>query len=270
MDTDPAPTRRPARPWRRRAVVVAIPVAALVLWTAFPWLARQVPVGAFEFTTLAEPAGFRALAAGTVSGAPDLLAGISAAAPVVDAPEGVAFCRALFGAPLRPEGVVPIAYFTDFRCPYCRILSTYLDAIEADRDAGVRIARHEWPILGEASEIAARATLAARTQGAGAAFHDRLMRSSFLPTPAYLRSIAGRVGVDANRLLHDMSGAAVDRALAETRRLAAILGFRGTPGLVVGRTVVTGAIGEAELRALVARERADGPVPICQDGAPGR
>ncbi len=41
---------------------------------------------------------------------------------------------------------------------------------------------------------------------------------------------------------------------------------RGTPGLMVGRTVVNGAIDEATLGALIERERADGPPPGCIAG----
>ena len=62
----------------------------------------------------------------------------------------------------------------------------------------------------------------------------------------------------------DMDGAAVSRRLAESAALAGLFGFAGTPALVVGRTVVVGAIGEARLRALIARERRDGPIPACR------
>jgi hypothetical protein len=47
----------------------------------------------------------------------------------------------------------------------------------------------------------------------------------------------------------------VDREFAETRALAATFGFPATPGLIVGRTMVVGAIGPAELRACRARAR---------------
>ena len=127
----------------------------------------------------------------------------------------------------------------------------------------MRIAWHEWPLLGPVSEVAAKAALAAKRQGAYPAFHDALMRGAFVPTPAFLQALAGRIGIDPQRMLADMESAGVAREIAETRALADLFGFFGTPSMVVGRTLVTGEIGDAALRALIAREAEDGPVPAC-------
>jgi len=93
--------------------------------------------------------------------------------------------------------VVPIAFFTDYNCPYCRVMTDVLARLEADPGAGVKIYRHELAILGEASEMAARGALAARRQGAGEAFHRRLMRSRFLADENYMRRLAEGMGLDA-------------------------------------------------------------------------
>lgn len=260
-------SRRSPRGVRRFVLIAAIGAAAVALWTAFPWLERTLFAGDFEFTELEEPDGFRRILAGEVSGGWDPLAGITDATEAAEAipPDTQELCRALFGAASIDADVVPIAYFTDYRCPYCRVLSRHLAALENETHPAVRIAWHEWPVLGEMSELAARAALAAKRQDAYAAFHERLMQTAFLPTPAYLRSISERLGLDADRLLADMESVEVGRELAKARGLAAIFGFRGTPGLVVGRTVVVGAIDEARLRALVERELADGPIEACRD-----
>lgn len=244
---------------RRLVAAAALAVGAGVLWPALRgrWAARE-----FDFVALDEPAGFRSLHLGAVSVGLDPLAGLQGGgAAAWRGRDGL--CRALFGSNAPAAGVVPVAVFTDYRCPYCRVLSELLGEIEGEAGGAVTVVRHEWPILGEASEQAARAALAARRQGAYGAFHARLMRSAFLPTPAYLADLARRVGVDADRLVGDMHAPEVERELGDARALAALFRFPGTPGLVVGRTVVIGAIGEARLRALIARERADGPVPAC-------
>lgn len=268
----PARSRRTASGARRLALVGAVAAAGVGVWLGFPLVQRTLFIGDFDFMALKEPAGFRRILSGQVSGGRNPLAGITAPPDAASAivPKADDLCRALFGAAPLVADVVPIAYFTDYRCPYCRVLSRHLAKLEEERRPEVRIAWHEWPILGKTSELAARAALAARRQGAYATFHERLMRTSFVPTPAYLRSISEQIGVDADRLLRDMSSAAVDRELAQTRALAAVFGFRGTPGLVVGRTVVVGAITDAELRALVEREIADGPVEACDGRTPGR
>ena len=75
--------------------------------------------------------------------------------------------------------------------------------------------------------------------------------------------LAQRLGLDPSRLAADMSTADVNDQIAKSKGLASILGFRGTPGLVVGRTLVNGAIDDAELMSLIERERTEGPVPGC-------
>lgn len=270
MDSgNPNRPRRTARGARRLALTGAVAAAGVAVWLAFPWVERTLFVGDFEFTALEEPTGFRRISGGEFSGGWDPLAGVAGATGTL-ALEGEDLCRALFGAAPLGADVVPIAYFSDYRCPYCRVLSQYLAVLEEEQHASVRIAWHEWPILGEASELAARAALAAKRQDAYAPFHERLMRTSFVPTPAYLRSISEQIGVDADRLLADMQSARIDSELNATRAVAAIFGFRGSPGLVVGRTVVLGAIGDNRLRALVEREIADGPVEACQGGSPAQ
>lgn len=252
----------------RRASIGAVAFAAAAAWFASPWLERTLFVTEFAFKALEEPAGFRRIDAGDFSGGLDPLTGVTGTTDEVghqqSDPESGELCRALFGVETLPAGVVPIAYFTDYLCPYCRVLSKRLSALRDEQPEKVQIAWHEWPVFGKPSELAARAALAARRQGAYAAFHERLIRTSFVPTPAYLRSISEEIGIDLDRLLEDMESPEVEREIGAARALAATFGFPGTPGLVVGRTVVVGAIDDAELRALIEREIADGPIKACR------
>jgi predicted DsbA family dithiol-disulfide isomerase len=212
------------------------------------------------------PGGFRRLAGGATSGGIDPFAGLSApGAPQPTIPEEALradLCRALFGERPGP-GVTPVASFSDYYCPYCRVLTRKLSAIEDESGGAVRVAWREWPLLGGASETAAKAALAAKRQGAYADFHAALMRSGFVPTPAFIDALATRIGVDPARMRADMASPEVAYEIAEARSLARLFGFPGTPALVVGRTVVVGEISDVTLRALIARERADGPPPGC-------
>jgi predicted DsbA family dithiol-disulfide isomerase len=260
---DDAPAAPASR--RRRALLIGGGAALLGAgWLAAPPIRRWLASG-FEFEPLADPEGFRRIAGGATSGGFDPLVGLNEAEPAALDPDSLRprLCATLFGATPAQAGVVPVASFSDYNCPYCRVLTKKLADIEAASKGGVRVAWHEWPLLGQTSEDAARAALAAKRQGAYVGFHERLMGSAFVATEDYLRVMSEDLGVDADRLLADMESPAVARELAESRALAELFAFAGTPALVVGRTVVNGAVSGATLEALIAREREDGPPPAC-------
>lgn len=152
----------------------------------------------------------------------------------------------------RSAGDVPVASFSDYNCPYCRVLTGIL----ADEAAagGLSVTWHELPLLGPTSRAAARAALAAGMQGAYLRFHRHMMQSRFRPTRPYLIEAARTLGLDAERLLADMEGAEVTRQLERSAALADLFGIIGTPALVVGKTLVLGEISRRDLRRLVQRE----------------
>lgn len=232
---------------RRRAALAAL--AGVVVLVLGPQAIRRLRAPDLSFEPLPGLPGFRKRAGGNLSGGDPMLVGIGDDAPAK--PDEV--CAHLFdGAP--PAGTVPIAYFSDARCIYCRVLSPILREIAETEP--VRITWHELPLLGPASRRAAEASIAARRQGAYAMFHDRLMGTSFVPNDAYLRQLAGDAGIDANRLLRDMGSEAVADTLTRSARIARAFGFFGTPALVVGRTAILGAVEKWQLRRLIDAERA--------------
>jgi protein-disulfide isomerase len=259
-------TGAPSSRLRRNLIAGGVVAGVIGLWEGAPYVMRLLP-RSFDFEPLADPPGFRRIAGGSTSGGFDPFAGLSSPAPErgprID-PDALRadLCRAVFGA-VPGAGVVPIASFSDYYCPFCRILTRRLAAIEAETGGAVQIAWHEWPLLGETSETAAKAALAAKRQGAYVGFHEALMRGAFVATPAFLSNLAERLDIDSERMLVDMESAETARAIAESRALARLFAFPGTPALIVGRTVVVGEIDDATLRALINREREDGPLPIC-------
>jgi protein-disulfide isomerase len=158
---------------------------------------------------------------------------------------------------------VPIASFSDYNCPICRVTTRRIAGAAPVRDGTARVTWHELPILGETSVLAAKAALAADNQRAYAACQDRLLRSAFQPTDGYVDALASDLGLDRDRLARDMGNpdikARIDRSLA----VRDLFGFRGTPAILVGRTVVEGDIGEATLSRLIELEREAGPPPVC-------
>lgn len=223
-----------------------------------------------QFESRDRPPGFRAIAGGRVStGASGLLIGLNAAAapePLAKQAEAMidqSFCVALFGRPDPSLTDVRIASFSDYFCPYCRILTPFVARIAAEPGARMTVAWHEYPILGQTSRIAARAALAARRQGAYSAFQQRMFRTIFQPTPAYLAELCRALGIDFKRLQSDMDSEEVSLELAESAALARRFGFYGPPDLVAGKTVVEGAADERLLWRLIEIERKERLGDLC-------
>jgi 2-hydroxychromene-2-carboxylate isomerase len=116
------------------------------------------------------------------------------------------------------------------------------------------------PIFGPPSELAARASVAAALQGLQQPLRRRLMRTSIVADERSVLAVATTVGLDTARLLRDMKSASVQAELDRTRALADVFGFIGTPGLVIGRTVVYGSLTATLLRRIIADEQSMVPL----------
>ena len=139
-----------------------------------------------------------------------------------------------------------VAVFTDAYCPNCRIM----DPMLASR-SDLALTWHELPLLGDASEAAARALTAADLQGGYLALKRQLLGTAFAPIPSRIARAATAAGLDADRLIRDMEGDAVAARLTETRGAAQTLGIWGTPAIVIGTSVVMGRLRRDDLDHLL-------------------
>jgi protein-disulfide isomerase len=157
----------------------------------------------------------------------------------------------------NPQGDVTLVEFFDARCGYCKILHpTMQQLLQADRN--IRVVMKDLPILGPNSVVASRALLAAQRQGKYVQFQDALMRLRGEPTEAVLKTEAERIGLDWARLRRDMEDPAIAQRLDANVALAQALSIQGTPALVIGDTLVPGAVDLATLQQLVAKARQGG------------
>ena len=88
------------------------------------------------------------------------------------------------------------------------------------------------------------------------------MRTPLVAEEASVLRVAADIGLDVDRLTRDMASPEVQTDLDRTRALADVFGFVGTPGLVIGRTVLNGAIPYALLRR-IAEDETSMAVPVC-------
>lgn len=154
----------------------------------------------------------------------------------------------------NPRGAVVLVEFFDARCGYCKQMQPVVEQL-LRRQRDVRLVLKDLPILGPASLQASRALLAAQRQGKYAELHAALMGLREEPAEAVLRREAERAGLNWARLRRDMDDPAVQRRLDGNIRLARSLRIEGTPALVVGGSVVPGAVDLATMERLVAEAR---------------
>ncbi len=154
----------------------------------------------------------------------------------------------------NPQGDVTIVEFFDYRCPYCKQVHPAIQKL-LDQDRKLRFVYKEFPVLGEQSDIAAHAALAARLQGKYEPFHNAMMAAKGQINEELVYRIAGSIGLDVDRLKRDMTDPEIDRALSANRSLAKALDLRGTPGFIIGDHIVPGAIDLDALKTMVADAR---------------
>lgn len=152
----------------------------------------------------------------------------------------------------NPSGDVTVVEFFDYRCGYCKRVAGAVTQLQKD-DARVRVVYKDLPILGEASELAAKAALASRAQGKHQAFHEALLASKGDMTKDTILAVAGEVGLDAKRLEAEMANPEWNTIIERNRALAKDLGISGTPGFIVGKELVPGALDLNGLKELIAR-----------------
>jgi protein-disulfide isomerase len=160
----------------------------------------------------------------------------------------------------NPDGDVTIVEFFDYRCGFCRrhFASAILPLLNEDKN--IRFIPQQFPVLDRpdsdpVSRIAARAALASQKQGKFAAFHEALMTSPGSLTEDGIYQIAQSTGLDVLRLKSDMQDKLIDKRIENVLAIGRDIGFEGTPGYIIGDSVLLGAEGIGNMKAAIARAR---------------
>jgi protein-disulfide isomerase len=171
---------------------------------------------------------------------------------------------AIFSNPGNPsigpaDADVTLVEFFDYHCTYCKHFLPDLTRL-LENDKKVRVIFKDLPILSEDSATAARASIAfdRLTKDRFFEFHTALMKESGPFDQTLLAGIAKGLGVDGNALESEMAKPEIADLLAENLRLAGSLGVRGTPAIIVGNQMVSGAMPYEALKKLVDDERSSG------------
>lgn len=152
----------------------------------------------------------------------------------------------------NPKGEITLVEFYDYRCGYCKKAASAVTELQKV-DSRVRVVYKDFPILGEPSELAAKAALASQAQGKHQAFHEALLASHADMTKESILKIAVNVGLNTKRLEADMADPKWQVVIDKNRALARELGISGTPGFIVGNELVPGWLDLNGLKELIAR-----------------
>jgi protein-disulfide isomerase len=158
----------------------------------------------------------------------------------------------------NPKGDVTFVEFFDYNCGYCkRAMQDMMTLMEADPK--LKVVLKEFPVLGPASQDAAKIGVAVRMQDKTGKkyldFHQRLMTGRGQVDKARALAAAKQAGLDVARIERDMNSDEVRATLEESFKLADKLGINGTPAYVIGEDVVVGAVGMEALREKVNNAR---------------
>jgi len=173
-----------------------------------------------------------------------------------------AVISALAQPPLMPaagakDADLTIVEFFDYNCPFCKKTAPELQKL-LQVDPKVRILYKEWPIFGDVSEYAARSALAANWQSRFLIAHDALIGSAHdLDDTSQVDAVLKSAGIDLTQLARDRTAhaAEITAILSRNAQEAATLGFRGTPGIVVGRQLLPRSLTLKDLRELTQSAR---------------
>lgn len=154
----------------------------------------------------------------------------------------------------NPKGDVTLVEFFDYRCPYCKQVEPSLDALLKE-DGKLRIVYKEFPILGEASIYATHVALAAKKQGKYAEFHRAMMATKGDISDDTVLNVATALGLDMTKIKADMTAPEIDKLINKNLALADALEIQGTPALIIGDTLIPGAVDLDGLRKDIAAAR---------------
>lgn len=154
----------------------------------------------------------------------------------------------------NPKGDVTLVEFFDYNCGYCKqVYPTMMETLK--EDGKIKLVVKEFPILGPGSVVASQAALASRKQNKYQEFHMAMLGHRGQLNEDSIMKIAADVKIDVKKLREDMKAPEINEILKKNHQLAQELGIEGTPAIVVGETLVPGALQKDHLKELIADAR---------------
>lgn len=166
--------------------------------------------------------------------------------------------QALFDNPTtpftgNPNGNVIVVEFFDYQCGHCKAMNEVIQAL-IKKNKNLKVVFKELPIFGDNSRFAAKMALASAKEGKYYEFHDALLAAKNPLTPARIKDVAKKLGLNVSKLEKLASTKEISQQLRDNFELAQNLKLVGTPAFVVSNKEMTkfkfipGAVSEPVLQ----------------------
>ncbi len=130
------------------------------------------------------------------------------------------------------DSKIVLVEFFDYACGYCRRLYPELNEIIA-QNADVKVMYRPLAFVSPYSEYAARAVLAANEQGKFNELHTALFTVQKPLDEKLVDELAGKAGIDVEKMKADMKSDKVNAAFAANNSLAEKIQINGVPSLIL-------------------------------------
>jgi len=143
-----------------------------------------------------------------------------------------------------PENApVTIVEFSDFQCPYCRVILPTLEQVEETYGDQVRFVFRQFPLINihPLAVVAAQASLCANEQGNFWEMHDAMFENQQALGADQLKVTARGLGLDGADFDECMDTARYAGAVTSDLEAGQALGVRGTPMVFINGRALSGA-----------------------------
>jgi protein-disulfide isomerase len=129
---------------------------------------------------------------------------------------------------------ITIVEFSDFECPFCGMTHPILERVLAENEGRVKLIFMHYPLDGhEHAQPAARAAVAAQSQGKFWEMHDLLFENQRALEAEDIERYAEEIGLDMTRFRADLQSDATQRRVEAQKALGRELDISGTPSIFI-------------------------------------
>lgn len=158
----------------------------------------------------------------------------------------------------NPEGDVVMIEFYDYQCGHCKAMTPIVaNLIKENKD--LKVILKDWPIFGQNSRYAAKASVAVAKEDKDKyfAFHEALFKVDGPLSEDKVKAIAKQSGVDFSKISKEINAPYTEQQMKDNFELAQDLKLVGTPAFIVANKALTqfrfvpGAISKQQLQQLI-------------------